>query len=246
MISCRNLLIYLEREVQSEVTELFHYALNPEGTLLLGSAETMDGPDLFRVEDKRLCIFRKRNVPAREPRLPVFPITRSRLLGNGVPPPEGASPPVSYGALHQQMVEQYAPPSILVGPDNKLIHLSEHAGRYLIHPGGEPTASIFKLVREELRIELQASLQTCRENREVWDSKPIPVRFNGHSRPVVMHVRRPSSRRAMDSPSSYLSVSHSRARARKRLRKRRLPTRGVSALPNWRTNWCSLASVCRR
>jgi two-component system CheB/CheR fusion protein len=63
LISCRNLLIYLEREVQHDVIELFHYALNPDGALLLGSAETMDAADLFRAEDKRLCMFRKRNVP---------------------------------------------------------------------------------------------------------------------------------------------------------------------------------------
>ncbi len=189
LISCRNLLIYLDRDVQRDVVELFHYALNGEGTLLLGSAETIDSTDLFRVEDKRLCFFRKRNVPVREPRLPVFPRTHHRLPGDGAfrtgPSPE----PVTYGHLHQQMVEQYAPPSILISPDNKLVHLSAHAGRYLIHPGGEPTASVLKLVREELRIELQASLQAARESRVAYDSEPIPVRFNGHSRPVVMHVR---------------------------------------------------------
>ncbi len=58
LISCRNLLIYLEREVQRDVIELFHYALSAEGALLLGSAESLDASDLFRVEDKKLCLFR--------------------------------------------------------------------------------------------------------------------------------------------------------------------------------------------
>lgn len=83
LISCRNLLIYLERDVQLDVIELFHYALNPEGTLLLGSAESIDGVDLFVVLDKKLCMFRKRNVPPRDPRLPVF-----RSPGIGSPPTE--------------------------------------------------------------------------------------------------------------------------------------------------------------
>jgi signal transduction histidine kinase len=189
LISCRNLLIYLERDVQRDVIELFHYALNSEGTLLLGSAESIDAADLFRVEDKKLCLFLKRNVPPREPRLPVFPLTWSRIPGESPARPEYPTEPVGYGRLHQQMVEQYAPPSILISPDNKLIHLSDHAGRYLVHPGGEPTASVLKLVRQELRIELQASLQTARDKKQAFDSQPIPVRFNGHSRPVVIHVR---------------------------------------------------------
>jgi two-component system CheB/CheR fusion protein len=87
------------------------------------------------------------------------------------------------------MVERYAPPSILIGPDDKLVHLSDNAGRYLMHPGGEPTQGVVRLVRDELRIELQAALHTARAGKKSHDSRPIPVRFNGHSRPVVMHVR---------------------------------------------------------
>lgn len=197
LICCRNLLVYLEREVQQDVLELFHYALNPDGMLLLGSAETMDATDLFRVEDKKLCFFRKRNVPPREPRLPVFPLTRTRFGSRGGGEPEVPGLPVSYGSLHQRMVEKFAPPSMLVGGDNKILHLSEHVGRYLMPPGGEPTQSAVKMVREELRIELQAALQQVRERREIFDSRPVPVKFNGHPTPVVLHVR-PSMERDED------------------------------------------------
>ena len=76
LIACRNLLIYLQREVQRDVIELFHYALKPEGFLVLGTSETLEAADLFRVEDKKCCLYRKRNVPAPEPRLPVFPWPR--------------------------------------------------------------------------------------------------------------------------------------------------------------------------
>jgi two-component system CheB/CheR fusion protein len=168
---------------------LFHYSLNADGTLLLGSAEVMDALDLFRVEDKRLCFFRKRNVPPREPRLPVFPLTRTRFSGDGGTQQALAAPPIAYGSLHQRLVERYAPPSMLVGADNKILHLSEHAGRYLVPPGGEPTHNAVKMVREELRIELQAALQHSREKREIFDTTPVPVRFNGSPSPVVMHVR---------------------------------------------------------
>ena len=147
LISCRNLLMYFQRDVQRDVIELFHYALNPEGSLLLGSAETIEASDLFRTEDKKLCIYRKRNVPGPEPRLAVFPLTRTWVMGSLGNRTEQLLEPLAFGPLHQRMVERYAPPSVLISPDNKLVHLSEHAGRYFSHPGGALTASVFKLVR---------------------------------------------------------------------------------------------------
>jgi two-component system CheB/CheR fusion protein len=86
------------------------------------------------------------------------------------------------------MVEMYAPPSVLVSPDQKVVHLSEHAARYLTHPGGEPTANVFKIVRQELRTELRACLQTAREKRSGVDSKPVLMEIDGIPRLVVMHV----------------------------------------------------------
>ena len=188
LISCRNLLIYLQREVQRAVIDLFHYALRPGGSLLLGSAETVETLDLFWAEDKKLCLYRKRNVPVSEPRLPVFHSVRRSYSDVESKELETVEPPLASGTLHQRMVEQYAPPSLLISPDNKVVHLSQHAGRYLVHPGGEPTANIFKLVRKELRVELQGLLQTTREKKEPCDSLPTAVELDGVMRPVVMHV----------------------------------------------------------
>lgn len=189
LISCRNLLIYLDRTVQRDVVDLFHYALAPDGYLLMGSSETVDASDLFRTEDKKICLYRKRNVPAPEPRLPVFPMSRMRTGPELLHKTDPLHAPVPYQTVHQNMLERYAPPSILVGPDDKLVHLSEHGGRYLVHPGGEVTASVLKLVREELRMELHALLQQARKERTAVDSTPLPVQFNGHPIPVVMHLR---------------------------------------------------------
>ena len=189
LISCRNLLIYLEREVQQDVIALFHYALNPDGTLLLGSAETMDAPDLFRVEDKRLCLFRKRNGPPRDSRLPVFPLTHPRFTGESANHHQTATRAISHGGLHQRMVERYAPPSFLVAADDRIVHFSENVGRYLITPGGEPTTNAVKMIRDELRIDLQSLLRQVREKRAMLDSRPIAVRFNGSWSPVVLHLR---------------------------------------------------------
>jgi two-component system, chemotaxis family, CheB/CheR fusion protein len=189
LISCRNLLIYLERDVQLGVTEILHYALNGDGVLLLGSAESVETSDLFRTIDKRLCLFAKRNGSPREPRLPVFPATGNRFSAEDKRRRNTHAEPAAVGELHQRLVEHYAPPSILVGPDNKLLHSSQHAGRYMVVPGGKPTMSALKLVREELQLDLQASLHEVREKRQAVDTKPIPVRLDGGLCTVVMHAR---------------------------------------------------------
>ena len=204
---------------------------------MLGSAETIDAPNLFRTEDKKLCLYRKRNVPAPEPRLPVFPLTRPHVAGEPNSKPEALSGAALYGSVHQNLLERYAPPSILVGPDNKLVHLSEHAGRYLVHPGGEVTSSVLKLVRQELRIELLSMLQSTRERKEPLDSRPIPVRFNGHARSVVMHVR-PASDPEQDGFALIIFIEQYQNRTAKRtmdtLAERSRPKRMMNGSGNWR------------
>lgn len=133
LVSCRNVLIHIQRDVQRDIIDLFHYALRPDGYLLLGTSETVEGGDLFRTEDKKYCVYRKRNVQAPEPRLPVFPLTRPRLAGI---PTEAARErePLAYAKLHQRMLEKFAPPSALISPDDKLVHLSPGAGNLLFIP----------------------------------------------------------------------------------------------------------------
>ena len=92
---------------------------------------------------------------------PLWPRNRAYRTRRGL---SLRNPPAAYGELHQQLVERYAPPSILVSVEDRVVHLSEHAGRYLLHPGGELTASVVKLVREELRLDLRALLQAVRED----------------------------------------------------------------------------------
>ncbi len=188
LIVCRNLLIYLQRQIQGDVIDLFHYALRSDGYLLLGTSETIDTGDLFRLEDKPTCLYRKRNVPGPEPRLPVFPLALTGLPGKPAHREPGEES-MAYGLLHQRLVERYAPPSLLVNPDDKVVHLSEHVGRYLVHPGGELTASVVKLVRPALRLELRAALHAVREQKLAIRSKPLPVHFNGETGLVILHVR---------------------------------------------------------
>ncbi len=189
LIVCRNLLIYLDRPVQREIIALFHYALNPGGFLVLGHSEALDEPNLFAFEDKTQCIYRKRNNPGREARLPVF-MSTGRPFSRGA---EAVIPPLrptgSFGVLHHQMVERYALPSVLIDPAFKVVHISERAGRYLRIPAGEPTGSVFTMVREEMRVELFAAVQEAGRRRMPVRTKPVRAQIDGVNRHIVLDAR---------------------------------------------------------
>ena len=186
LVSCRNLLIYLQRDVQEQVMGVFHYALNDGGFLLLGSAETVETQQRFRVESKRHYLYRRRDTASVPPRFNIFPMPAHGARAGTVPQIEEQRR--GYGALHARIVEQYAPPSMLVNEEGAVVHLSEQAGRYLLHPGGALTNNVFSLVRDELRAELRAGLHAARSGG-LWRSLPIPLQIEGAPRVVVLRIR---------------------------------------------------------
>jgi two-component system CheB/CheR fusion protein len=192
LVVCRNVLIYLQRDVQDDVIDLFHYSLRPSGRLLLGTAETLDRADLFRVESKETHLYRRRDVPRGIIRLASLalapPIPRAQLLVPDAPIPPALPPQMTYASVHQRMVERYGAPSLLVGPGHEVVHLSDRAGRFLRHPGGQPTNDLFKVVREEFRMELRTAMHGVRERRDVWQSRPITITLDGGPHSIVLRA----------------------------------------------------------
>jgi two-component system, chemotaxis family, CheB/CheR fusion protein len=188
LISCRNVMIYLNRDIQEDVVEIFHYALGTDGFLLMGSSEKVESSELFQPRNLKNGVYRRRNVPAPEPRLPVFPLMRGGVHGRAARAEQSAQTG-SYGALHQNVVERYGPPSLLLSADDRIVHLSANAGRYLVHPGGELTSNVFKLVRDELRIELRSAVHEARKQRQPVRGSPARVRFDGDYALVTVDVR---------------------------------------------------------
>jgi two-component system CheB/CheR fusion protein len=192
LISCRNVLIYLDRELQQQVCSTFYYALNPGGFLLLGSSEMADNPPgLFRPVDRKMRFYRSMASPGDRPRL------LPRLLESlGVNDPSGsvARPPspglaLSQAAAHREAIEQAAPPSMLVDHAHRVLHLSDNAGRFVQPIGGPLSGDVVDLVRPELRFELRSALNRAFEQRRATLSLPIAVRFNGAPHRVLLSVK---------------------------------------------------------
>jgi two-component system, chemotaxis family, CheB/CheR fusion protein len=206
LISCRNVLIYLDRELQEQVCGTFHYALKPGGFLLLGASETAENPPgLFRSLDRNARIYQTTAQPGDRPRL------LPRLLGQvGVRDYAGRagravspSTALSEAALHRRLIEKVAPPSVLVDEAHRLVHLSETAGRYILPSGGPLSGDVVDLVRPELRFELRSALHRVFEENESSLSLPILVGFNGSPNRVHLLVK-PGERTDVAEPQHAL------------------------------------------
>jgi two-component system CheB/CheR fusion protein len=167
LVSCRNVLIYLDRELQEQVCSTFHYSLNSEGYLFLGAAETADNPPgLFR--DRQARLYRSTLAPGTKPQLLPRLLGPIRVREQMLPLPQTVTPTaaLSEAAAHRRAIEQIAPPSILVDDMHRVLHLSDNAGRYLLPSGGPLSADVADLVRPELRFELRSALHRSFEKRQ--------------------------------------------------------------------------------
>ncbi len=187
-VSCRNLLIYLNRTVQERILETFHFALRPSALLMLGPSESPDGSgDLFAPFDRTAHLYESRTVTSRVvlPEAPRVTPTRSTMRSTENRLVERFAPIDA----HHRLLEEYAPPSLIVTEDNAIVHMSPRAATYLQMSAGEPSRDLLKLVRPELRVELRTALFQALKERSSVEAKNIPVVIDGVTRGVDVTVR---------------------------------------------------------
>ena len=189
LISCRNLLIYLDRELQQQLQNVFRYGLRDDGYLFIGVSETAEA-ELFEPMDKQHRLFRTRprspGPAVRLPQLPAMPLVPA-IVERGRE--RGLRLRRSAAEIHIETLEALSPPSVLVDEQWNVQHLSESAGRYLQPRGGAPTETVTELVRSELVDELRSALHRAFELREPCLSSFVPVRFNGTPQLVAVLVQ---------------------------------------------------------
>jgi two-component system CheB/CheR fusion protein len=161
-VTCRNLLIYLNRTAQERVMSVLHFALDPGGFLLLGTAETVDGVmQLFSTVDKEHHIYESRAVP-RVISVPspaqLTVATDLRAVSPAADVRSGTRARFGPLDLHQRLLEDYAPPSLIVDDQYNIVHLSDHAIRYVQFASGEPSINLLQVALPELRIALRTAL----------------------------------------------------------------------------------------
>ena len=172
LINCRNLLIYLEPEIQKKILPLFHYSMNDGGILLLGTSESIGGfTTLFKVLDNDSRIFQRvRPVPGGEP--VEFPTAFFPALPENAGEVKVTKPVANLQSLADQVVLQHlSPAAVLISDQGDIFYINGKTGKYLEPAAGKANWNIFVMARDGIRHELTSAI-----NKAVRDKSPVTAR----------------------------------------------------------------------
>ena len=159
IVSCRNLLIYLEPEMQHRVMNVLHFALRDGGALFLGTSETVpNGEQMFETIDKKARVFRRIG-PSRPPNL-AFPLRRSVGIPGVTGQTEfrsGQKPSVA-AMTTKALLSWHVPAAITVDRDFQIMYFHGNTQPYLNQPSGEPTRELIPILKEEVRGAVRTAL----------------------------------------------------------------------------------------
>jgi len=165
LICCRNLLIYLNSDLQARLVPLLYYSLNQDGILFLGSAETVGKhSDLFSVLDKKWKIYQRREVSLlRKQQMQIGPIAfqRETAEAGGEPKSDTAKPFDIAEIVNKILLQKYTPACVVVDQSYDVLYVHGQTGKYLELPTGPLKMNILDMAREGLRAELASALRTA-------------------------------------------------------------------------------------
>ena len=200
LISCRNLLIYLEPGLQKKVFPVFHYALKPGGFLYLGASESVGSfIALFEPVDKKHKIYVKKAAPT-----PAFQLPARKQRGEadtrhtGRPVRTPAEPGVALEGFRAELsaqreadrvsVNQFAPPAVLVNADLQILQFRGPTSAYLEPPTGKASFDVLKMARNGLMLPLRTAINRAKKDNKTIRTENLRVERDGTIRTVNVQV----------------------------------------------------------
>jgi two-component system CheB/CheR fusion protein len=201
LLTCRNLLIYLEAGLQKKLLPLFHYSLNPGGVLMLGTSETVgERSDLFAALPGKNRLYRRQGA-LREDGLVEFPTVFARhgAVASGTAGAASAAPAplqalqLSSASLQAQiealLLARFAPAAVLATAQGDIVYISGKTGKYLEPAAGKVNNNVFAMAREGLAGALNAAFSRATRERTVVTLKDVCVGTNGGSQHVEVTLQ---------------------------------------------------------
>lgn len=162
LLSCRNLLIYLNADLQNRVIPIFHFSLVSGGVLFLGNSENVTRHQkLFGAVDRKNRVFRRLETATRViPEFPLSPRVRIAEPLSSIPPDTGSPARLSATVSRQAeaIAERYSPAYVVVDTQGDILHFSGRTGRFLEPVAGVASLNVFNLVHRDLRVDLRSAL----------------------------------------------------------------------------------------
>ena len=190
LVSCRNLLIYMDAALQKKVLPLCHYTLNPQGILFLGSSESIgEFTDHFKPIDSKWKIFkRKDSFIEKAIDYPAMPFYR-RIKGDDDADKRQPSEADIHNVAEREILDHFAPPGVLVNDKYEIVHFMGQTGRYLETPVGKASFNILKMAREGLRLKLSTALHNVVRQKKTTTCAALRFKYNHEVRVVDLTVK---------------------------------------------------------
>ncbi|MGF1515911.1 MAG: chemotaxis protein CheB [Elainellaceae cyanobacterium] len=199
LVSCRNVLIYMQPRLQQQVLRLLHFALAAQGTLVLGSSETLGGiEDEFIVTSSRWKIFQKR----RNNRLSLVPLTRQEIVTPLKPSVRKKSQQqfdLLLSEVFRLCFSDRQITCLLINDENQLLRVFYNGANLLEYPIGETNLEVSKIVPPALRLPLSTALHRAKRDRETVLYTDIKLEREGKAFSVTMRVGPDNSKAASSS-----------------------------------------------
>ena len=190
LVSCRNLLIYLDTDLQDQVIPLLHFALKPGGVLFLGNSENVSRHNkLFSSVGGRSRIFRRLESGTRV--LPHFPFSTASPTTGATPSLDATRALIAGAPLTrraERFAERFAPAYVIVDEGYNVLHFSGRTGRYIDPAGGAASLNLLQLAHPDMRVGLRSALVKAAEAGETVQVDGLRVGQNGHSLSVDLVV----------------------------------------------------------
>jgi two-component system CheB/CheR fusion protein len=189
LILCRNVLIYMDTVLQKKLLSVFHYALNPQGFLVLGQPETVGAQaTLFALIDKKFRVHRKK-AAASMPTM-TFPADYSAA---GVPSKRTSPEPAGAEKFLQTevsrvLMDRFAPPGVVIDADMQIVQFRGQTGNFLEPAPGEASLNLLKMAKEGLLHGLRTALHTARKTRNSVRRDRLQVRSGNAWKPVALEI----------------------------------------------------------
>jgi two-component system CheB/CheR fusion protein len=191
LISCRNVLIYLSPELHKRCIPQFHHALNPNGYLILGPAESVGlFEELFDLIDKKNKIYTKKVVTtSRLADLPAYQAARAApALVRSVSTEGAVFGDQLVRAADHIMLKAYAPAAVVIDHDLRVHQFRGQTGFYLQHPPGPATFSLLQIVRPSLAADLRNVIRRCVKTNNPARTDRSLIKHDGKSREINIQV----------------------------------------------------------
>ncbi len=193
LLSCRNLLIYLEPELQARFFPAFHYALKPGGVLFLSSSESIGSfTDLFTPINKKWKFYRTIESPV----APGEDLAGSGLIWKGNTIRRDPDEPINkvketnlLELTKQVLLQDYAPPSVVIDGKGNILFVHGDTGKYLRPAPGQATLSVIEMAREGLQLELRTAIHQAVKQRTPVVDKNLSIKTDGGKERITLSVK---------------------------------------------------------